>query len=193
MDLRRRPPHRATKRATMIVYSGDVQADYLHWMKKTLDHAEIPLESMPETAAPIDFVRAAKRLKDAARKDGSPYDRVWCLVNQHPDLDDAIQLARKQRVQLVISRPAFPVWLLLHFEEVGDQPSASEVMNRVARYLPELATRNNGSLDPLASKYDEARARATAMRNPGSGMYELIDYVRESLQSYLGGEDPRLL
>lgn len=51
------------------------------------------------------------------------YDEVWCVLDvehaAHAEtLTQAIALAGKHNIRLVLSNPSFEVWLLCHFERV---------------------------------------------------------------------------
>lgn len=188
MDLRRRAPHRATKRAFLVVYAGRIQGFYLHWIKKTLDHAEIPLEPVAETLSPLSIVQSTRRLRDVARRSGNRYDEVWCLLDEHPDLPEALRLAGQHKIRVVISRPTFAVWLLLHFEGVDASARAQHVLSRLAGYMPGPSDGGSG-LGALAGKYDEARHRASTPGSAESNMYELVESIRDSLRQYLGRDE----
>ncbi|MGH3940412.1 MAG: RloB family protein, partial [Pseudonocardiaceae bacterium] len=46
----------------------------------------------------------------------------WCVFDvewpkNHPNLKQAIQLARDHNIRLAISNPCFELWLILHFED----------------------------------------------------------------------------
>ena len=53
--------------------------------------------------------------------DGASYDAVWCVFDTEtppsPNLDEALALARSERLQVARSNPCFEIWLLMHFAD----------------------------------------------------------------------------
>jgi RloB-like protein len=67
-----------------------------------------------ETIAVVN--RALELMKDKS------FDRVWCVFDRDPSRDktaqrfnDAIQLAKKENIQVAYSNECFEIWYLLHF------------------------------------------------------------------------------
>lgn len=193
MDLRRAKPHRHAKRAIMIVFSGDLEEDYLHWAKKMLQHTEIPLEVVPDPNTAVGYVRAAIKLRNAARKDGNQYE-IWCVVDALEDIEEALVLAVKNKIRVVVSRPSFAAWLLMHFEDVVDIDT-DEITRRLAGYLPDVTSRSSAALLPLAGRFVVASERARQGRAgvASSDVCDLIEAIQESLREYLDDDERRAL
>ena len=177
----------------MIVFSGDLEEDYFHWTKKALQHTEIPLEAVPDPSSAVGYVRAAIKLRNAARKDGNKYE-IWCVVDSLDDIEEALVLAAKNKIRVVVSRPCFAAWLLMHFEDVGDL-EAPEITRRLAGYLPDVTSRSSAALVPLAGRFAAASERARRGR-PGlasSDVSDLIEAIQDSLREYLDNDQRRAL
>ena len=68
-------------------------------------------------AVPLTLVGRAVNAKSL----GSA-DEYWCIFDvewpkHHPHLAEAIALARKERIPIAVSNPAFELWLLLHHKD----------------------------------------------------------------------------
>ncbi|MGA5705950.1 RloB family protein [Streptomyces cellulosae] len=68
---------------------------------------------------PLSVVNEARRLRDRERKDGDPFDAVWCVVDvdEHANLERACVEARRSSIDIAISSPCFEIWLLWHYED----------------------------------------------------------------------------
>jgi hypothetical protein len=128
----------------------------------------------------------------SAREEGE-IDEIWCVFDvewptNHPNLQEAIDLARGNSVRLAISNPCFEIWLVLHFREytrwldtnaarrlrreVDDQPG-----KRVdgARYMPHrmVAVERAIALD----RRHLGNGTRFPSDNPSSGVHLVISTV----------------
>ncbi|WP_225974898.1 RloB family protein [Arachidicoccus ginsenosidivorans] len=84
-----------------------------------------------------------------------PYDEIWCVFDRDPatsnktghtaqNFNKAIQLAKKEKIEVAYSNQAFEYWLILHFldHQGGKFPRT------------EYNTKLNKSLKPFNCKYD---------------------------------------
>ncbi len=131
---RNRPRRRARaaarkhpNRRLLIVCEGKVTEPtyfrgFERWMRNTTVEIEIP----DEQGVPLTLVRQAEERKLRAESDAQrtgdaflAYDEIWCVfdVDEHPNLNDASQLAAARHIELAVSNPCFELWLPLHFRE----------------------------------------------------------------------------
>lgn len=71
---------------------------------------------------PLGLVRAAVAHQQRARLEGDAFDEVWCVMDvenpaPHPSLEEALRLARRNRIRCALSNPCFELWLILHFDD----------------------------------------------------------------------------
>jgi hypothetical protein len=127
-----------------------------------------------------------------ARREGDPfmaYDEIWCVfdVDDHPNLNDARQLADGRGVALAVSNPCFELWLLLHFRANPGARHRHDVQRMLRDHIAgydkrinfadladgvEDAERRAGRLD------DEAREEGEPHRNPTTGVFRLTQSIR---------------
>ncbi len=73
-------------------------------------------------------------VKTAASK-GRGYDHRWAVMDHdgHAKLDEAFQLAQKEKVSIAFSHIAFEIWLLLHFEQCATPFARAECKDGTAQ------------------------------------------------------------
>lgn len=203
MAARRRPTRplgrkvgtRAEYRTILVFCEGaNTEPDYLKAVKD-LPHvkanASVKIVLDPCQGVPLTLVqRAVERMQD------SEIDECWCVFDvewpkNHPNLKDAIGLAKAHGVGLAISNPCFELWLILHHRE-----HSSYIDTKCAESASKkLDGRGGKHIDPAVymplRKSAERRAAVLAKRhegdgntlpnnNPSSSMYELLQVLERS-------------
>jgi hypothetical protein len=145
---------------------------------------------------PIKLVeRAVERMREAeqearAHGDFVRYDEVWCVfdTDEHPQLREAYQLARRHGVQLAVSNPCFELWALLHFGLESAPLERQAARRRLRKHLPDYD--KILPFERLDPHYETAVARAQELDlrceerncpgdNPSTGVYMLTERIRE--------------
>jgi hypothetical protein len=107
---------------TIVVFceGKNSEPDYVNGLRRlphVLRNTALNIEIHPGQGTPLTLVKlAAERTKDPE------VDQCWCLFDvewpkHHPNLSEAVDLARRTGVQLAISNPCFELWLILHHKE----------------------------------------------------------------------------
>lgn len=121
--LKRRTASRQEFKTIVVFTEGQSsEPDYINALKsvpKIADNYALSVEIHPEHGVPLTLVRSA-----VARKRDSEIDECWCIFDvewpkNHPNLHEAVSLARDHEVRLAISNPCFEVWLILHLKQTG--------------------------------------------------------------------------
>jgi RloB-like protein len=121
-DLSRKAGTRPERRTVVIFCEGEAsEPDYIKALKRLPEvrrNTSVDIEIDPDQGVPLTLV---KRAADRKRCDDE-VDECWCLFDvewpkNHPNLTEAIQLARAHGISLAISNPCFELWLILHLEE----------------------------------------------------------------------------
>lgn len=191
MDLRRRPPHRSTKRSMMIAFTERLEEDYFHWVKKRLGHDAIPLVKVNRRSDLRLMIEEVTQLHATARRDGTKYDEVWCVAPGVHGESDALELSTRPAVRVAVTRPDIASWLMYHF--VDDVPAAGSSVAELEVHLPGVSAGTPDALAPLAGRFEEARTRVESRVgkvNDGQPyeIFHLVDSIRESSRSYRGLE-----
>jgi hypothetical protein len=201
--LKRRVATRKPKKTLLIFCEGErTEPEYLNALKRqpsVRDVAAVDLrvETTHGGSVPLTLVSLATGARRRSTEEDGEIDEFWCVFDvewpiNHPNLRDAVERARKNRIKLAISNPCFELWLILHFQDHGawlDNDAAC----RLRKILDGSADKG---LD--AAKYmplrEAAATRATALAkrhirdgtlfpddNPSSDMYCLVESVEPKL------------
>ncbi|MGH3852899.1 MAG: RloB family protein [Pseudonocardiaceae bacterium] len=120
-NLKRKTANRPERKTVVIFCEGKAsEPDYIDGLKQlpnvrsnTSVNIEVDLhQGVPQTLAQLAI----------GRKADDEVDECWCVFDvewpkKHPNLTQAIQLARDHNIRLAISNPCFELWLILHFED----------------------------------------------------------------------------
>lgn len=190
-SLRRRAGVRRTRKTIRIFCEGGrTEPDYLEGLKK---HARgtAAIRIAPSAGAPpLMLVRAAVKARQKAIAEESEIDEIWCLFDvewpgNHPNLREAVELARKEGVLLAISNPCFELWLVLHFTGHGGWLTTDEAQRLrsdldhsrgrgldAGQYVPLLVDASRRAVE-LERRHHQEGTRFPD-NNPSSGMHRLI-------------------
>ncbi len=121
----RRPRVRLRKSPILIVCEGEkTEPNYFRKLKlEEHVNAKFSVEvKKGKGGSRCQIVKfAIKRKKDSVTE----YDEIWCIMDveqldteaKRRDFENAVILARKSKIKLCLSNPAFEVWLLSHFSD----------------------------------------------------------------------------
>jgi hypothetical protein len=183
----------------LIVTEGDVtEPQYLKGFAEASKNARVRIEVVGGVGVPRTIVESAKERKKAAairarreKDDNLCYDEVWCVfdIDQHPNIPDAIQMARDNGIELAISNPCIELWLWLHF---ADQPGMQH-RHALQRMMKRHIANYDKHVDytDYAEGYDVAVRRASRLdadaeadmdagRNPTTGVWRLTESIRSN-------------
>ncbi len=164
------------------------EPDYINGIKKVPEIATsvaINIEIEVRHGVPMTLVKRA-----IDRKKDPEIDECWCVFDvewpkNHPNLKQAVILAREHGIGLAISNPFFELWLILHFEAYAKFSDTATVERRSRQ----LDGRAGKRIDPTTymPHRKEAMDRALALSsrhtqdgtvfpqdNPSSSMAELL-------------------
>lgn len=87
-------------------------------LKRDLSSVDIQVIH-PKNHDPVGLVTKAKEMKTKARKDRNPYDEIWIVMDRdgHVNIDQALNTAEANKIQVALSAICFEYWVLLHFEQ----------------------------------------------------------------------------
>lgn len=151
-------------------------------------------------SAPLSVVNYAietvnRNKKEAKRQKQQAYGKVFCVmdVDAHPNLREAIQKARGNKLIPIVSNECFELWYLLHFIEYSTrvwsrEELKAELTRRLGRHYDkgdqdifEAIRANEASAIALAKRLEQsALADSDArnpLRNPSTEVYKLIEYL----------------
>ena len=140
MSYRRKftPPAetREYRKLYVIAVEGDrTETRYFRFLGSDLDSAIAKIEVIPpeSKSAPQRVFESLQNYIDNRGVEGTT--ELWMVIDRDQwtceVLDDVVEKCRKEDVGLCVSNPAFPFWLLLHFEKgQGIEPAETDSGNR---------------------------------------------------------------
>jgi len=204
---RRSQSHGSTGKTILIVTEGlRTEPDYLKGLRNHLKLTAVDIEIMkaPGTDA-LSVVACAIEIRDDRKREARrgctvPYDSVWAVfdterADTNPKLNDALQKAEANRINIALSNPCFEFWLLLHDEfTTAPFPKCENVIRRIKdRYLPDYE-KNNIPVESYIPKVPTAVHNAEQCQNhhktagtegnPSTGVYLLIREMNESTREH---------
>jgi hypothetical protein len=167
----------------------------VHWHRRNRGQVTVAID--PFRGPPLQLVERAVEAKkiderDARRGRGRSYDEIWCIhdVDEHPNLPQAVDLARRHDIQLAVSNPCLELWFLLHFESQTAFIERQSAKSRAEELLGCEKSLNERALALLDERLPVARERAQQLdvkhagdgsppgSNPSSSVWRLVESIR---------------
>jgi RloB-like protein len=185
------------KHALLVFTEGQVTEEIylLHWWRKF--RTEVSLEIDEYHGGPLQLVEHAVAAKKRGEREerrgrGDAHDEVWCVfdVDEHPNLDRALALARDNGIKVALSSPCLELWFQLHVEDQTAYLERGDAQRAVRENLYSGKTPPKPVLDQMDQSYEVARDRAQVLTrkhrddgtpapgNPSSAVWELVDSIR---------------
>jgi hypothetical protein len=173
---------------TEDLYLTDLGRRYRHRVLVTID----PFRGTPLSLVEHAIHTKEREAREARRGRGRPHDEIWCVfdVDEHPHLDQAIELAGRNGINLAISNPCLELWLILHFENRVAFLERSDAQRRARDLLGCGKVLSQTALDALAGNCLAAVERAMKLdakhagdgspvgSNPSTGVWRLVEAMR---------------
>ena len=148
--------------------------------------------------APLTLVQRAVELKrqterEASRGRGRAFDELWCVFDrdEHPNVAEALELARINGINVALSNPCIELWFILHFEDQTAEIHRHQAQDRSEQLLGCGKTLTPAATDLMYHLHADARNRAQSLdakhegdgspprSNPSSDVWKLIDRARK--------------
>jgi len=192
----RRKPVQLPRRRLLVVCEGErTEPEYIRGFERLARNATVEIEIPPDRGDPKRLVEIAREMSRSARlaavrHDDSflAFDEVWCVFDrdEHVRFDEAISMARGNRILLAVSNPCVELWLLLHFRDSPGARHRRDVQLLLRHHLPsynkhldfkEVAHGVQQATDRARRLDRDAEAMGEAGRNPTTGFFRLTDSI----------------
>jgi len=114
---KRKPPFRRAREEVLVVCGGQTEQIYFDTFKKVFKPllGNISVVTAVKTKNPIRRVDYAIKM----RLQNEGYNTVWCVFDKDDfaDFDEAIDCARKNRIDTAFSNQAFEIWFINHYKQ----------------------------------------------------------------------------
>ncbi|MFF6908243.1 RloB family protein [Streptomyces sp. NPDC012389] len=178
--LKRTKGVRPEQRRFLIYCEGERTEDlYFKGLRADLRTLPVAVCLGGEHGEPLSLVRAAIEHKERALHSPQDrrmaYDEVWCVIDveapaPHDGLDSALDLARRNGVEVALTNPCFELWIMLHFKDVTRYSTSNEAQRALEKLgvCGYSTSRKHLSYDALRDGFGQARDRAEALRQRAS-------------------------
>lgn len=195
-SLKRRVAIRKPRKTLVVFCEGTrTEPDYLDALKRlpavrNIAAVDLRVETGQGRTDPRSLVSLAIEARRRATATDEEIDQFWCVFdvewpNNHPNLPEAVALARQNGVEVAVSNPCFELWLILHFQSRSAWLNTDEACRlrgkldgssgkglNAASYMPlvDIAARRAVALDKRHSN----QSTQFPHNNPSSGLFMLL-------------------
>ena len=189
--LRRRVAGRSERRTFVILCEGkETEPQYLRALKQLPGVLEaVSVDIQGPAGRPLQLVEAAIE----AKRQDNEIDEVWCVFDveapqEHPNLKEALALARDNGIKTAVSNPCFEIWLVLHFDEYSAWLTTDDAVKLRRKHDSSTGKEVDGELYMPHRETAAKRARDLSDNhvnngtsfpndNPSSGMFQLLEAI----------------
>lgn len=203
-ELRRKQAKLATYDRVLIVCEGEKTERY--YFQELCDHYRLNSTNVEISgdcgSAPINVIERAKALYQAEKRNGIPFDRVYCVFDKdtHSTYKSALEAVTSIKPNATFfatnSVPCFEYWLLLHFVDTtkpfygteGAKSAGDQVLDELKKYIADYAKGDHGHFENLFGQLPQAiqrsrrvlkSANTSGTDNPTTLVHEQVEYLQE--------------
>lgn len=146
---------------------------------------------------PLKLVKMLIKEIAELRLDLQDDDVAYCIFdtdvdsNKNTIIEEAIQLAKKNNINIITSSPCIELWFLLHYDYTTANMNNEEVIRKLKKYYPKYK-KNINIYPDIIEKIDLAIDRAkklekyqinnkqrigTVEANPNTEVYKIVEYL----------------
>lgn len=199
-SAKRKPATKSPKFLIIVFCEGkNTEPEYLKSFARHYGNSLLEVELVAPAGVPLTIVQKAvarKKQEDAKNKPSS-FDElyeVWVIfdIDAHPNIDQAIDLAKGNKVGTAISNPCIEIWFLWHFTFHRSCIHRHDLQRELAKYIPSYQPDGSKLIDyeRIKKDYTTAKKRAETQLadhrstdnpcgNPSTTFYKLLDRIIE--------------
>lgn len=196
----RRKPTKEPKARIFVAAEGRVSEPlYLQDFARLQGHESVDVVALRHRSSdPRSVVTRVKEEKSrAGRDDLSGRDTYWAMFDRddHAHFDEAVVMAKANKIGLAVSIPCFELWAILHYQD-RDKPSHRDDCQRHLAELCDGYRRDNKRFDDveaIESNHDQAVTRARnllhrriedddPLGNPSTTVHCLTEQIRRGVE-----------
>jgi hypothetical protein len=155
-SIKRRSEFVSPKVEIVVACEGkNTERRYLEDCKDAYGAGMVRMRFLPITGVPMTVVKAAieerEMLLKTRRRSKDSFDvfRVWAVFDRdaHPNVPEALALAKENKIDIAFSNPCFEVWPLLHLIDYGAQDDRHAVQARLKVEMSSYDHENGAIID----------------------------------------------
>ncbi|RLD05201.1 MAG: RloB domain-containing protein [Chloroflexi bacterium] len=190
ISYRRRVNYFQPRRKILIVCEGEkTEPNYFKKFKIRPDFV-VKVEGVGQD--PGNLIKETVRLKHDEK-----YDQVWCVFDKDEvsivNFNRALQLAKRNNIQVAYSNEAFELWYLLHFSYIDTGISRKSYKRRLSEkrclghpykknsktIFDELYAKQKDAINNAKRLLDEYQSRNPATDNPSTTVHLLVEQLNQ--------------
>lgn len=176
-----------------------------HYFQELCDHYRLNSTNIEISgdcgSAPINVIERAKELYQTEKRNGIPFDRVYCVFDKdaHSTYKSALKAVKSAKPKtmffVINSVPCFEYWLLLHFVDTtkpfcgteGAKSAGEQVLDELKKHIADYAKGDHGHFENLFGRLTPAiqrskraleSANTSGTDNPTTLAHELVVYLQ---------------
>lgn len=179
---------RSQKPICLIVTEGETEQKYFEGLRGKCPKklaSRIHVKNPNDT----DMTSLTKYCCDQIREmdlDIERKDRIFCVMDYPGNAEKVIpknmKKVKKNQIELILSRPCFELWFLLHFKRVSSSMDENEIIRQLRKYIPNYKKADNRIYSRLEDKTRTAISNGERTRiidpreikNPYTNVQELV-------------------
>lgn len=208
IDYRRRKASKEPRKSILIVSEGSkTEPIYFKSLKRNLRLAMIEVEIIGEGAAPINVVDRAIELREERKRLATKsiakvaYEVIYCVIDveapvPHESLARAIDKAKGNKLDVILSNPCFEFWYILHFRKTSAPFNSSQKVKSTLRNIhPAYNESDTTIFEVLSNKTDVAVKNSKEVLkeqhndeedlrncNPSTHVHKIVEYLQKIAQ-----------
>jgi len=205
---KRREAFKEPRKSILIVSEGSkTEPLYFNSLKSNLRLAMVEVEIVGEGAAPINVVDHAIELREErkrlARKSvtKTEYELVYCVIDveapvPHESLARAIDKAKGNKLDVILSNPCFEYWYILHFRKTSSPFSSSQNVKSTLRQIHSAYNESDTTIfkvihdktsdaikhskEVLKEQHNDTKDLSNC--NPSTHVHKIVEYLQNTAQ-----------
>lgn len=187
-------PKRTQYRRVLVATEGkETERQYVESLVQTLRSGGVAVSvtTAHGDSDPVSVVKKCIQVRDDEKKKRETFDQCVCLVDvdTHAHLDEAITLAEKNGIQILVSNLKFEIWLLWHVDDSAGEKTSKQLDGLMEKHSlfqkkkhlsAKLPINNVDQAVAVARRVDPDLAACRKGANPSSAMPVLVDILRGS-------------
>lgn len=178
----------------------NTEPEYLKSFARHHSNNLVEVQTIAPAGAPLTIVQSAvarKKQEDAKKKTNS-FDglyEIWAVfdIDEHPNIPQALDMAKANQVHTAISNPCIEIWFLWHFTFHQSHIHRHDLQRELAKYMASYQSDGSKLIDyeRIKDQYVSAKTRAekqltnhaatgNSSGNPSTTFYKLLEKIIEN-------------
>ena len=192
-ELRRAEDTRQPRIILIVCEGGKTEPNYFKAFPEN-KHVYDAIDILGMGYNTVSLVRKAIQLRNEAQENRKPYQEVWCVFDRDSfpleSFNEAIALAKREKIRCAYSIEAFEIWYLLHFNYCDTAFSRTQYKEKLTAALGTEYLKNDTQMyKRLENRQKEAIQNAKRLRifqcnktiqnqNPVTTVFELVEKLQ---------------